>query len=129
MSKSIKITDLSDAIQQELATYHKDVIERVNEAGRTAAAKLKKLTQASAPVATGSFRKSIAIKEELDPVTGTKKFIWHVKAPDHRITHLLVHGHATKNGGRTKANPFLQNALDTVLPEYEKAAEEALKND
>ena len=45
----------------------------------------------------------------------------------HRLTHLLVHGHATRNGGRTKANPFLKNALDAVLPEYERAVEEAVK--
>ena len=56
-----------------------------------------------------------------------KRYIWYVKAPDHRLTHLLVHGHATRNGGRTKANPFLKNALDDVLPEYERAVEEAVK--
>ena len=56
-----------------------------------------------------------------------KKFIWYVRPPDHRVTHLLVKGHATRNGGRTKADPFLRNALDQVLPEYEKAVEESLK--
>ena len=56
-----------------------------------------------------------------------KKFVWHVKAPDYRLTHLLVHGHATKTGGRTKADPFLHKALDVVLPEYEQAVKEACK--
>ena len=65
----------------------------------------------------------------MDSGHGTKKYIWHVKAPDHRLTHLLVHGHATRNGGRTKADPFLQNALDTVLPEYETAVKEAVQSD
>ena len=55
------------------------------------------------------------------------RHIWYVKAPDHRLTHLLVHGHATRNGGRTKPDPFLHNALADVLPEYEKAVEEAVK--
>ena len=36
-------------------------------------------------------------------------------------------GHATKDGKRTKANPFLKNAIDQVLPEYEAAVEEAIK--
>jgi hypothetical protein len=40
-----------------------------------------------------------------------------------------VHGHATKNGGRTRADPFLHNALGHVLPEYERAIEEAVQND
>ena len=127
MAKTIKPSDLSEALQQELTTYHKGVIERVNEVGRSAAAKLKKLTKANAPVASGSFKKNIAVTEEANPATGMKQFIWHVKAPDHRVTHLLVHGHATRNGGRTKADPFLKNALDTVLPEYEANIEEALK--
>lgn len=129
MSKTIKPSNLGDAIEQELTTYHQGVIERVNEAGKSAAAKLKKLTQASAPVASGSFKKNIAIKEETNSATGMKKFIWHVKAPDHRITHLLVHGHATRNGGRTKPNPFLKNALDTALPEYEEQVKEAVQSD
>ncbi len=126
MSKAVKPEDLGKAIQAELSLYSEGVVERVNTAGRTSANKLKKLTKATAPVASGSFRKNIAVKE-VDAGHGMKKYIWHVKAPDHRLTHLLVHGHATRNGGRTKADPFLTNALNTVLPEFEKAMEEATK--
>ena len=129
MAKTIKLSDLGESIEQELTIYHKGIVERVNEAGAAAAAKLKKLTKASAPVASGSFKKNIAVKEETNPETGMKNFIWHVKAPDHRIVHLLVHGHATRNGGRTKSDPFLKNALDTVLPEYEEQVKEAVQSD
>jgi hypothetical protein len=31
------------------------------------------------------------------------------------------------NGGRVPGDPFLKNALDEVLPDYEKDVEEALK--
>lgn len=126
MSKTVKPEDLGKVIQAELKLYSERVVQRANEAGRTSANKLKKLTKATAPVASGSFRKNIAVKE-VDAGHGMKKYIWHVKAPDHRLTHLLVHGHATRNGGRTKADPFLTNALNTVLPEFEKAMEEAAK--
>lgn len=126
MSKAVKPEDLGAALQAELKLYSEGVTERVNAAGRTAANKLKKLTKASAPVASGSFKKNIAVKE-VDAGNGMKKFIWYVKPPDHRLTHLLVHGHATKTGGRTKANPFLSNAVNAVIPEYEKAVEEAVK--
>lgn len=128
MAKTIKPADLGDAIQKELELYTEGVAERVNAVSRAAAEKLKKLTKATAPVASGSFRKNIAVKE-VDSGHGTKKYIWHVKSPDHRLTHLLVHGHATKTGGRTKADPFLKNALDTVLPEYEQAVKEAVQSD
>ena len=129
MAKTIKPEELGAAIQEELTIYHEGIIERVNAAGAAAIQKLHKLTRANAPVASGSFKRNISTKEETNPSTGMKQFVWYVKAPDHRITHLLVHGHATRNGGRTKADPFLQNALDTVLPEYEESVEEALKSD
>lgn len=128
MSKKIKPADLGAALQQELELYSKGVTERVNAAGRASIDKLQKLTKASAPVASGSFKRHIATKEETNGATGAKRFIWYVKPPDHRLTHLLVHGHATRNGGRTKADPFLKNALDKVLPEYEESVKEALKN-
>lgn len=129
MAKTIRPEELTDAIQEELTLYSKGVTERVNLAGKDAIEKLKKLTKATAPVASGSFKKHIATTDETNPATGETHYIWYVKAPDHRLTHLLVHGHATKSGGRTKADPFLQNAINAVLPEYEDAVKEAIQND
>ena len=128
MAKTIKPEDLSKAIGEELTIYHRSVVERLNEAGREAVDKLRKLTKATAPKASGSFRRHIAVAEEENSGTGVKSFLWYVKPPDHRLTHLLVHGHATRSGGRTKGDPFLHNALETVLPEYEDAVKEALQN-
>jgi len=129
MSKKVKPNDLGAAIATELTTYSKGVTERVNQCGREAIKKLVKLTRAKAPVGErGSYKKNIT-SQETDAGHGMKLFIWYVKAPDHRLTHLLVHGHATKDGGRTKGDPFLANALDQVLPDYEKDIEEAVAND
>ena len=129
MSKKIKPEDLGAVIANELTVYHKNVIDRVNESGRAAIKKLVKITKTTAPVGErGSFKKNITSQEK-DAGNGMKSFTWYVKAPDHRLTHLLVHGHATKDGGRTKGDPFLANALDQVLPEFEKNIEEAVSND
>lgn len=129
MGKKVKPNDLGAVIASELTVYHKGVTERVNECGRTAIQKLVKLTKANAPKGVrGSFKRNIASKE-VDAGHDMKAFIWHVKAPDHRLAHLLVHGHATKDGGRTRSDPFLANALDQVLPEYEHDIEEAVRND
>lgn len=128
MRRSVKPEDLTIAIRAELTVYCVDVAERVNNAAKRAAGKLKKLTKANAPNRTGSFRRHIAITEDVSP-HGTTKYIWHVKAPDHRRTHLLVHGHATSNGGRTKGDPFLCDAVDKVLPEFEQAVKEAVRDD
>ena len=118
---------LTDALHDTLTIYHDQVVARVDEAGEAAMKQLVKKTKATAPVgARGSFKKSITSTRQKGP--RGDKFIWHVKEPDHRLTHLLAHGHATRDGGRTKGDPFLQNALDEVLPDYEKAIEEAVKD-
>lgn len=127
MSKSIKPGDLGEAIGQELTIYHEEIVERLDAAGDAAAKKLVKMTKATAPKgARGSFQRSIASKRLRADKRGST-YVWYVRPPDHRLTHLLVHGHATKDGGRTKADPFLKNALDTVLPEYEEAVKEAIE--
>lgn len=128
MAKSIKAEGLADAIEQQLTIYHEGVVERLDAAGDAAIKKLVKLTKSTAPEgARKSYKRHIASKLLKRDKRGST-YVWYVKPPDHRLTHLLVHGHATKNGGRTKASPFLSNALDVVLPEYEKAAEEAVKD-
>lgn len=127
MPKSISPADLGAAIEKELTVYHQDVLDAVNAAGDKAVKNLVKKTKATAPVgARGSFKKSIA-KKEIKGKRGNK-YVWYVKPPDHRLTHLLVHGHATKDGGRTKADPFLENAMAEVIPEYENDVKEALQN-
>lgn len=129
MSKAIKPDKLNDAITNELTLYKTELTKRVNMCGSNAIKDLVKKTKATAPVgARGKFKKNIASKE-VEAGHGMKAFIWYVKSPFHRLTHLLVHGHATKDGGRTKGDPFLANALNEVLPAYEKNIEEAINND
>lgn len=125
---TIKVADLGAAISQELTLYHQEVNEKIDAASEEAVKALVKKTKATAPVGKrNSYRKKIAGKQLKKTANGST-YVWYVKAPDHRLTHLLVHGHATKDGGRTKGNPFLKNALDQVLPDYEKKVEEAIKN-
>lgn len=128
MAKSIKPDALSKALEQELTVYHDHVVEGIDEAAATAVKKLVKLTKATAPVgARGSFKKNIASKL-LEKGKRGSKYVWFVRPPDHRLTHLLARGHATRDGGRTKADPFLENALEQVLPEYEQEVKEAIEN-
>lgn len=126
---TISPADLGAAIAEQIGLYHEEVVEAVNAAGEKAAKKLVKLTKKSAPKRTGDYAKSLTYTAKENAATGDKEFTWGAKAPHHRLTHLLVNGHPTVNGDRVDGDPFLQNALDTVLPEYEKEVEEALKND
>ena len=126
---TIKPSDLGSAIMEQLGLYCEEKVEAVNAAGERATKKLVSLTKKTAPKRIGDYRKSITYTTTENVATGDKEFTWGAKAPHHRLTHLLVKGHPTGNGGRTTGAPFLQNALDIVLPEYEKEVEEALKDD
>lgn len=127
MAKNVKLEDLGAAIQEELTVYHGNIIEALDAAGEKAVKALAKKTKATAPKDRGEFRKAISSKR-LKKTNRGSKFAWYVKAPYYRLIHLLVHGHAKRDGGRTKADPFLKNALEQVLPEYEKDVKEALQN-
>ncbi|MBO7275218.1 MAG: hypothetical protein J6V15_02475, partial [Clostridia bacterium] len=61
MANTIKPEDLGKAITEELTIYHRSIVTLLNEAGREAVDKLRKLTKATAPRASGSFRRHIAV--------------------------------------------------------------------
>lgn len=128
MAKSIKSDDLDSAIEKELTTYHRNVVDKINVASEAAVKALVQKTKKTAPKRSGNFRRSLSYKIEENKATGNKRFIWGAKYPHSRLTHLLVNGHAKKGGGRVPGDPFLKNALDEVLPAYENDVEEAVKN-
>lgn len=131
MANGIKLEDLASALEKELRLYSTEVQQRVNKAGRKAIKEVERKTKDTAPFNARAYHQHyvdmIATKAEKSR-TGDEKHIWYAKPPGHRLTHLLVHGHETRDGGRTRGDPFLQNALDAVLPDYEKEVEEAVKN-
>ena len=130
--------DLGTQMTQVLTIYNEEINEKLRVITTESMKQLVKETKATAPrgrrVNKDSYRKHIA-----GDYRGTKKSarglkgqdvhaIWYVRAPDYRLTHLLVKGHATRNGGRTNANPFLHNAREKVVAEYEQKVQEAISN-
>lgn len=128
MAKGIRIkgSEIRIALGRTLNDYRESTINGANKAAEAAARKLVSITQTNAPARTGKYRRGIACKE-LERRPFGNIWVWYVKPPDHRLTHLLVHGHAKRGGGRTRANPFLDNAVDQVQPEFEAAIEKAAR--
>ena len=123
----VTVTGLGDAIRQTLTLYHQDVNEAIDECSKKAAKGLVKRTKATAPVGyRGSFKRNISSKQLKKSINGST-YVWYVKAPDYRLTHLLAHGHATRDGGRTRADPFLSDAVEVMKKEYEEDVKEALR--
>ena len=127
---------LNEQLAEVLTIYSVRVNDKIRDVTTETMKKLVKETRATAPVGRrhGQYKKNITAdysgtRKSARGLRGQNvKAVWYVKAPDYRLTHLLVKGHATKDGDRTTPNPFLQNAIDKVLPEYERALEEALQD-
>lgn len=118
---------IGKALDQELKKYHAQVTQGVNAASGRAADKLTKKLRATAPKNSGKYARSIGSTSTTSPATGSTTYTVGAKGKHGRLTHLLVHGHATKNGGRTKGNPFFANAVNEVLPEYEKEVKQVIE--
>lgn len=116
-----------DIIGPELEKYHKKVTDGVNEASKRAADKLTKKLKATAPKNTGKYARSIGHTSRTSPATGSTTYTVGAKGKQGRLTHLLANGHATRDGGRTKGNPFMKNAVNEVLPEYEKEVKQVIE--
>lgn len=127
MKDTISIIDLDKAIAERLDSYSSEVTQRVRKVTTSAIRKLVRKTRERAPKDTGSFAGHIASTYEDGGYT--YKGVWYVKDPDYRLTHLLVHGHQLRNGGRTKPNSFLVDSVDEVADEYVKGLEKAVKAD
>lgn len=126
-NKKTDIDGLADALNGILNGYFDEVNSSVYKAGRKAIKELERKTIDTAPIRRGRFREAIASKSTRPDRLGRSSHIWYVKAPHYRLTHLLVNGHAKRNGGRTKPNPFLKNALEAVKKQFEEDVEEAIK--
>lgn len=130
------MAELNTQLEQVLTIYSEEINEKLREVTRESMKQLVKETKATAPRGrrNGQYRKQITadysgLKNSARGLRGQDvNAVWYVKAPDYRLTHLLVYGHATKNGGRTAANSFLHNARDKVVAEYEQKVQEVLSD-
>lgn len=75
---------------------------------------------------TGEYKKSIKARTIKDSPL-SKKSVVYADKPHYRLTHLLEHGHAKLNGGRTRAfshwEPAEQKAIDDFVSELREAIE------
>ena len=124
----ITIDDLADAINERMTVYQSGTARKVLKVTKNTMKRFVKITKQTAPRRTGKFAKAIRSTVEDSGVVGSKG-IWYVGGKEYRLTHLLVNGHQLRQGGRTKGDPFLENALESVADEYIKGIEEAVKND
>lgn len=131
----IRPDEIGQEVTRILDIYSRDVQDGVADITEENTRLLVKLTKKTAPIGgrNGQYKKNITgnfrdIRQAKTLRKRKVQGIWYVKAPDYRLTHLLVYGHATRDGDRTTPNPFLQNAVDVVIPKFEQEMEALLRN-
>lgn len=129
MSRTVGVEQLGDAISQELKLFDENVTNTIKKEAKNSARDLVKATKATAPVGHRKrhYRDSITSRKLSENYRGVV-YVWCVNGSDYRLSHLLEHGHATRNGGRVAGTHFIKNAADPILEDYIKKVEEACQN-
>ena len=97
-------------------------METIDVAARKTASKAKRQIASASP-GTGKYAGAWAVKTERRR-TGTTAIVYNKKPG---LPHLLEHGHATRNGGRTKAYVHIAPAEEAAIQEFQDQIERLLQ--
>lgn len=115
---NIAIENLGKEIEVLLSEYKVQVdIVAKQESDRTARATAKYI-RGIAPIRSGRYKASWSVKRREERLLSAS--IVYAKKPKYRLTHLLEHGHASRNGGRVKAYPHIIKAETFAKVEFVK---------
>ena len=113
MSNNIKPEELQKAIMEYLEDYVEDIEEDVEDTTNTVVKEAKQELVQKSPKSgiarKTKYYKGWAIKNGVKSRTVRNKYtrvIWN--KTNYQLTHLLEFGHATRNGGRTQAQPHIR---------------------
>lgn len=129
MAKKIPIDRLSAEINKILTEYGNEVQENVDDAAR-------RVTKAGAKAVRGNAQSTFRVGNgEKNYAKGwTSKFetgrlsaqgiIYNKDLPG--LPHLLEHGHANRNGGRTPGRAHIAPVEQKIIEDFEKAVKKAI---
>ena len=120
-----KIDQMSHVIMEGLQEYADLATEDMKAAVKKAGNKAKSDVQAGAPVMTGKYKKSWAVKTTKENANAMEVTV-HSRNR-YQLAHLLEFGHAKRGGGRTRAFPHIAPAEAAAAELLEKEVEKALK--
>lgn len=110
-----KTTDLTGSITKLLSDYSDEVYEKTKEIVDDVSKNTLKVIKKHAPIGArkGKYKKSLKVRPLYETLTNKTNVIYAADG-EHRLTHLLEHGHATTKGGRTQAQPHFSHGQDFI---------------
>ena len=108
MGKTVSIDSLADAVMEELTEYNKLAEETMKKAVTKAGQTVRKEIQTGAPERSGKYAKSWRTKKTKESSRVLEVTVYSPSR--YMLAHLLEHGHAKRNGGRTRAFPHIAPA-------------------
>ena len=106
--RRVSVEQMADAISQSMAEYAELSNEIMKQSVAEVGQFVKKDIQGSAPVKTGQYKKSWAVRKVKENAN-TLVVAVHSRNR-YQIAHLLEHGHAKRGGGRVAAIPHIAPA-------------------
>lgn len=123
MSKAIKPENLEKELQEYLTKYKEDIDEEVVDTTNTVVKEAKQELIQTSPrsgiARNTKYYKGWAIKNGVKSRTVRNRYtrvIWN--KTNYQLTHLLEFSHATRNGGRTKAQPHIRPVEEKYGQEF-----------
>jgi len=103
--RRVTVDQMADAIMEGLLEYAGLATDMMKDCVKKAGNTVKKETQDNAPVKSGRYKKSWALKCQKE--TGTTLEMVVYSKNRYQLTHLLEKGHAKRGGGRVRAIPHI----------------------
>lgn len=120
------VSQLSAAIEKELTLYAEETADKVKKSVKDVATSVRKDISEHAPKNRGKYAKSWRTKKTAETKTSVS-YVVHANKDGYRLAHLLEHGHAKRNGGRTRAFPHIKPAEERGAREIEAITRNRLK--
>ena len=120
----VTVDQMADAIMDGLLEYAELATDTMKDCVKKAGNTVKKETQANAPVKSGRYKKSWAVKRQKETST-TLEMVVHSRNR-YQLTHLLEKGHAKRGGGRVKAMPHIGPAEEKGIRMLEDSIRKGL---
>lgn len=131
MAKGYTVEEFSlavlDAMKEFQQSVDYDITYVTQKIANEAAENVKRHIKSSGIKGTGKYRRSIKARTIKDSPLSKKSVVYAAK-PEYRLTHLLEHGHAKLNGGRTRAFAHWAPAEAKAIEDFVSELREAIEN-